>query len=191
MGVQTIQFGYGSIPRSHRSHLRRRRRVSSKGSDAPASHGALRGKAMPWFSSLRFALQHCTSISTPENMARRSRDAICVRVLHLSHPPERGGRREDRVAACTRGPRAEKIARGALTTGTGGNTPAFPARWFTAYFALSSVSQTLLSPSSCGVGASSSGRTPRNIFTRLGASLGAPGPHDFAVREHLPKSSTG
>jgi hypothetical protein len=44
-------------------------------------------------------------------------------------PPKDRGRREGRVAACTRGPRAGIVARGALTTGTGGSTPAFPARW--------------------------------------------------------------
>jgi hypothetical protein len=33
-----------------------------------------------------------------------------------------GGRREDRVAACTRGPRAKDCAKSALTTGTGGNS---------------------------------------------------------------------
>ncbi len=58
------------------------------------------------------------------------------------------GRREGRVAACTRGPRAKELRESAKTTGTGGITPAFPARWFTAYSELSPVNQTLLSPSS-------------------------------------------
>jgi len=50
-----------------------------------------------------------------------------------------GGRREDRVAACTRGARANNCAKSAFTTGTGGISPAFPAQWFTAYGALSPV----------------------------------------------------
>jgi hypothetical protein len=45
-------------------------------------------------------------------------------------------------ARCTHGPRAKECLRvRALTTGTGGITPAFPAQWFTAYFALSPVNQ--------------------------------------------------
>jgi hypothetical protein len=35
----------------------------------------------------------------------------------------------------------ERLRKGAKTTGTDGITPAFPAQWFTAYFALSPVSQ--------------------------------------------------
>jgi len=52
------------------------------------------------------------------------------------------------VAAAPGAPAQRNLRERALTTGTGGISPAFPAQWFTAYFALSSVSQTLLSPSS-------------------------------------------
>jgi len=59
----------------------------------------------------------------------------------------------------------------ALTTGTGGITPAFPAQWFTAYFALSPVNQL-----DCH-------RRFASFRAKLSACMGAPGPHDFAVRE--------
>jgi len=61
----------------------------------------------------------------------------------------------------------------ALTTGTGGITPAFPAQWFTAYFALSPVNQLVAT-------VIFERRVPPR---RLGACMGAPGPHDLAVRE--------
>src|SRR6185312_10275436 len=44
----------------------------------------------------------------------------------------------------------KKLREGRVTTGTGGYTPAFPARWFTAYFVLSPVNQRLPpSPARC------------------------------------------
>jgi len=85
------------------------------------------------------------------------------------------GRREDRVPACTRGPSRKKLAReGAKSTGERGITPAFPAQWFTAYFALSPVNQL-----DCH-------RRFAPLRAKLSACMGAPGPHDFAVRENPP-----
>src|SRR6202790_3901590 len=52
---------------------------------------------------------------------------------------------------------------------SGGN-PAFPARWFTAYFALSPVTGLFCH------------RRRRNHFHQLDTSVGVSGPHDFAVR---------
>jgi hypothetical protein len=64
----------------------------------------------------------------------------------------------------------ETCAKGAKSTGERGITPAFPAQWFTAYFALSPVNQL-----DCH---------RRSHHSReLSACMGAPGPHDFAVRE--------
>jgi hypothetical protein len=85
------------------------------------------------------------------------------------------------VAAAPGALAPEELREGRVTTGTGGNTPAFPAQWFTAYFALSSVSQTLLSPSSAMM---------RMHRRQLGASHGAPGPHDFAVRVGVVRLAT-
>jgi len=75
-------------------------------------------------------------------------------------------------ARCTRSPRAEKVSACALTTGTVGITPAFPARWFYALYALSP-----------GTGLSCPCR--QRIIRRLSLSVGRPGPHDFSVRECL------
>jgi hypothetical protein len=59
---------------------------------------------------------------------------------------------------------------GGRTTGSTGITPAFPAQWFTAYIALSSATGL-----SCH-------RHRRICIHPLDASVGASGPHDFAVR---------
>ena len=53
------------------------------------------------------------------------------------------------------------------------NTPAFPSQWFTAYFVLSQVTGLY-----CHLP-----RETRMRLRELNASVGAPGPHDFAVRE--------
>jgi hypothetical protein len=73
-------------------------------------------------------------------------------------------------AGCTRGSRATK------STGVGPQVnrsiPAFPARWFTAYFVLFPVTGLFCH------------RHPQGRFhpAGLSASVGAPEPHDFAVR---------
>ncbi|MGE5157717.1 MAG: hypothetical protein ACM3OF_06165 [Gemmatimonas sp.] len=68
-----------------------------------------------------------------------------------------------------------------MTTGTGGITPAFPAQWFTAYFGLSPVNQLVATVISA----------MRKAHRRqLSACIGAPGPHDFAVRRPC-RSSVG
>jgi hypothetical protein len=74
-----------------------------------------------------------------KDMRPRPRDGIRPSFAHLFTLLENRGRREGRVAACTRGPRAKDCARSALTTGTGGDTPAFPAQWFYGLYALSPV----------------------------------------------------
>jgi hypothetical protein len=49
-----------------------------------------------------------------------------ARVLNHVSPSKIGGRRESRVAACTRGPRAKKNCASAKTTGTGGDNRPSP-----------------------------------------------------------------
>src|SRR5262249_26281051 len=61
---------------------------------------------------------------------------------------------------------------GSGTTGSTGNTPAFPAQWFTTYFVLSSVTGLFCHRR----------RRDAEHHRQLSASVGAPGPHDFAVR---------
>jgi hypothetical protein len=128
------------------------------------------------------ARRHCErKRSNPEHARRNDGGETRVRVLAaafarvlLTSPPSREnrGRREDRVAACTRGPRAKNCAKSALTTGTDGISPASPAQWFYNLYVLSPVNQ----------------RLPPSFALRLkgvaefSACMGAPGPHDFAVR---------
>jgi hypothetical protein len=78
------------------------------------------------------------------------------------------GRREDRAPIAPVGPVQQK--HGGRTTGSTGNIPAFPARWFTAYDALSSVTGLFLPPSPADDIANG----------RLNPSIGGPGPHAFA-----------
>jgi hypothetical protein len=64
-----------------------------------------------------------------------------------------------------------------FTTGPA-ETSTFPARWFSTYCALSSVSMTSESPS------------PAELVRRLDASPGASGPHAFAVRIRIARLAT-
>ena len=108
-----------------------------------------------------------------EDAHPHSRGALRPRLALTSALLKRRGRRESRVraapavscATCTE----EKRTRAYRSSG--GN-PAFPAQWFTAYFELSPVTG-LLPPSSLR----------SLLLAKLSASTGAPGPHDFAVRE--------
>src|SRR5919198_3294142 len=65
------------------------------------------------------------------------------------------------------------LRKGAKTTGTGGITPAFPAQWFYGLYALSPVTRLCCHRR----------RRDAKHHRQLSASLGAPGPHDFAVRD--------
>ena len=58
-----------------------------------------------------------------------------------------------------------------------GNTPAFPAQWFYGLLRALPGDRAFLPPSLC-----------RDNSAELSASVGAPGPHDFAVRDR-PRSS--
>jgi len=105
-----------------------------------------------------------------DNRGTRLRDpAACfARVLACSFRPPIRGRRESRVPIAPMGPVQKK--HGGRTTGSTGITPAFPAQWFTAYSALSPVTGLVCH------------RHWRNCFRQLDASVGASGPHGFAVR---------
>src|SRR5579871_4569715 len=58
---------------------------------------------------------------------------IRARALPRHRPRRTRGSREGRVAAAPGALAPENVRKGRVTTGTGGDTPAFPARWFTAY----------------------------------------------------------
>jgi hypothetical protein len=76
----------------------------------------------------RLTLVPMTVPGHPLSFSRRVSPELCI----FLHPPKTRaqGRPGDR---CTRGLAPEKLREGRVTTGTGGDTPAFPARWFTAY----------------------------------------------------------
>src|SRR5690349_24224679 len=76
-------------------------------------------------------------------MRSHSRDGIRPSFALTSPSRMKRAQGADRVAAAPGALAPEELREGRVTTGTGGNTPAFPAQWFTAYFALSSVNQRL------------------------------------------------
>jgi hypothetical protein len=82
-----------------------------------------------------------------------------------------GGRREGRVPTDTRGPRADKNARGRNHRHSR-DDPAFPARWLYGLYVLS-PGTGFLAPV---IGAM------RKHRRQLDASTGTSGPYDFAVR---------
>jgi hypothetical protein len=100
--------------------------------------------------------------------SRRVSPELCISI----RPPKRRGRREGRVAACTRGRRAKKICASAMTTGTGGdNRPSLRS-------GLRLIRALPGEPAFATVAFAKLSASPG-----LSACIGAPGPHDFAVRE--------
>jgi hypothetical protein len=73
-------------------------------------------------------------------------------------------------ARCTRGRLCSKKAQALATKGTP-QQPAFPARWFYGLYVISPVTGLFCH------------RHSQRCLHELSASVGAPGPHDFAVRE--------
>jgi len=89
----------------------------------------------------------------------------------LRLPPSENKRAQGKPdARCTRGLVCKNGRKRTRAYRSSGGNPAFPARWFTAYTALSSVTGL-----SCH-------RRRRDTSRQLDASVGAPGPHGFAVR---------
>jgi hypothetical protein len=84
------------------------------------------------------------------------------------------GRREGRVSADTHGPRATRKARG-RTTGSAG-TSGLPCAMVLRLIACS--------PRGPGFLATVTRKMPKHLCG-LSASVGAPGPHDFAVRDNI------
>ena len=96
--------------------------------------------------------------------------ARCVRVFRSNHP-HRKQRAQGRPGAVrTHGPRATK--KHAAEPQVRAEQPAFPAQWFYGLYVISPVTGLC-----CHRRLASS--------AKLSASLGAPGPHDFAVRNML------
>src|SRR5215468_8715673 len=81
------------------------------------------------------------------------------------------GRREGRVPTCTHGPRATK--KHAAEPQVQADQPAFPAQWFYGLYVISPVT---------GLSCHRRRRDAKH-HRQLDASVGAPGPYDFAVRD--------
>ena len=118
-------------------------------------------------------------LSNSERMYVRIPAARCARALR--HPPSEKKRAQGRPGArCTRG-LVRKLHKRKRTRAYrfSGNTPAFPAQWFTAYFVLSPVTGLFCH------------RRPREAFAsrELDTSVGVSGPHDFAVRSARARQS--
>ena len=113
--------------------------------------------------------------------------ARCARGVHQFHPSQKRRAQGKPGADCTRG-RAHKTHE--WTTGEPDH-PAFPARWLCGLYVISPVSPALLPPSPCGYQMHARPGWAGCISTRLDASMGASGPHDFAVRACLAKALAG
>jgi hypothetical protein len=86
---------------------------------------------------LRIAIH--IQLSNSERVCVRILAARCARALRRLPPSERRGRRESRVHAAPAVSRANCTKKRTRAYRFSGGNPAFPARWFTAYFALSPV----------------------------------------------------
>ena len=117
-----------------------------------------------------------SNLQTASGMRVHVLAARCVRVSRLVSPTSKRAQGKP-GARCTRGLvcKVHKRKRTRAYRFSGGN-PAFPARWF--YGLLRALPGDRLS---CH-------RHPRDTSRELSASIGAPGPHDFAVRDR-PRSS--
>jgi hypothetical protein len=100
--------------------------------------------------------------------------ARCVRVFQANHPHRRKRAQGTPGDGLTHGPPATKKA-GGVTTGSARST-GIPCAMVYGLYEISPVSQALLPPSPARRG---------TRLRELSASVGAPGPHDFAVREHV------
>ena len=97
-------------------------------------------------------------------------------------PPENRGRRESRMPIA---PAVVRTKAHEWTTGSTGSFRLSLREWVTAYFVLSPVTGLFLPPSPCGLTIHLKPGWAGCISARLDASIGAPGPHDFAVRARL------
>jgi hypothetical protein len=105
------------------------------------------------------------------DMTSRSRGAIFARAVPDRSSLDSRGRRESRVPAAPAASCARSIKRtSVVTTGSASSARLSPRNGFNGYFALSPVTGLFCH------------RRLRNNFRKLDASVGASGPHDFAVR---------
>ena len=130
------------------------------------------------------ANRHCLILRSGRQAASRrmgrDKNVAYVRLLAAGfarglafsfRPRKNRGRRESRMRAAPAVSRARLCKKRTRAYRFSGSSPAFPAQWFTAYNALSPVT-----------GLSCHRRRRKLVSVDLNASVGASGPHDFAVR---------
>jgi hypothetical protein len=147
-------------------------RCNRRGSGGPARLGFARAQLIlrpdPFYGLSKYRFKCQTAMRTHLRVLA----AQCVRALRQL-PPSRKQEGAGK-AGCALHPRSRVqncVKKRTRAYRFSGNTPAFPARWFTAYSVLSPVTGL-----SCH-------RRRRDTSRRLDASVGASGPHGFAVRD--------
>jgi hypothetical protein len=131
-------------------------------------------------------LKRRIQISNSEWICVRVLAARCARGLHQLHPPfrtEGAGK-----AGCRLHPRSCAQKAHEWTTGSTGSLRLSLREWFTAYFVLSPVTGFLATVALRMTDAARP-RLGGHISAKLDASVGASGPHDFAVRDRLRQRS--
>ena len=111
-----------------------------------------------------------------------ARGMMRPRFARISAPDRRRGRREDRMRAAPAVSCAKSRRKRTRAYRFSGGNPAFPARWCYGLLRALPGDRALLPPSFARRG---------SRLCELGASIGAPGPHDFAVRECQRSSFAG
>jgi hypothetical protein len=124
-----------------------------------------------------FEFQMSFSNNVTADTASHSRGATGARVIEANRPRNRKRAQGMPDARCTRGRLCSKKAQASATKGTP-QQPAFPAQWFYGLYVISPVTGL-----SCH-------RRLADRSARLSASVGAPGPHDFAVRCNINRPLT-
>src|ERR1700761_4785672 len=102
----------------------------------------------------------------------------CARVVLAVPPKKSRGRRKRRVRGAPVVPREVLVARGVVTTGSPQHS-ASPARWCYGLLRALPGDRAFLPPS-----------PSKRLLRELDASVGASGPHDFAVRACVVRLST-
>ena len=132
-------------------------------------------------SSLWLWVPACAGTTAEYAMAfsRRYAPEVCMSF----HPPQNRGRREGRVAACTRGLTRNKELREARRPQVQAVTTGLPRAMVLRLIRALPGEPSRLPPSPREHRASQPGRAPRDLRKTWRQGLGAPEPHDFAVRE--------
>src|SRR5450631_4122289 len=130
-------------------------------------------------------LKRRIQISNSEWICVRVLAARCARGLHQLHPPSEQRAQGKPGADCTRGRAHKKRTSGPQVQP---DLRLSLREWFTAYFVLSPVTGFLATVALRMTDAARP-RLGGHISAKLDASVGASGPHDFAVRDRLRQRS--